>query len=484
MDSTIIQRHKTAISRCDLSKPISIAQQHSIISKETTVFDYGCGKGGDVRILVDYGYSAKGWDPVYFSNNKKNKADIVNLGYVINVIEDQNERVFALCEAFSLAQRCLVVSAQVLSEENQSGGEFHSDGVRTSRNTFQKYYTQSELRDFIGRTLRVDPVAASPGIFYVFKTEELKEEFLAQRIRRLYVARPRHIADIEEKLKDHREILQEYANAVGEFGRIPKEDEFDRYEELKRTVGRPRKCIFCCEKLFENFHYDTLRQSRIDDLLVYMALSNFNGHIKQKYLPPSIKRDVREFFGDYETALNKSKELLFSVGRKELIEDECRNSKIGKLLPDALYVHKSYFNSLSPILRVYVGCATKLSGDMTDSNIIKIMRKEKSVSFLVYKNFDKDPHPKLSKSTKIYLKDFKMAERKYNSDNRPILHRKETFVGEDYKHYNKFKKVTRQEEKAELFERVEKIGFSRNWEDLLKEKGYKYKGHKLFKINK
>ena len=370
----------------------------------------------------------------------------------------------------------------MLPEYNQSNGNSYKDGVLTSRNTFQKYYTQKDLRDFIAAILDVEPIPACPGVFYVFKNDEFKEEFLASRIRRTYIARSRKTEDVEAALRPHENILKEFANSVGSLGRMPKEDEFDGYVELREKVGSPKRCLSICELLFENFKYQDIRQNRIDDLLTYIALSNFGKQVKSKYLPLGIKRDIREFFGSYEDAIQEAKKILFSVGNQSLIDDACKRSKIGKLLPDALYVHREYINSLDVLLRVYIGCGTVLAGEMVDANIIKIMRKSKEISFLTYEDFDADPHPKLLKSQKIYFKNLAMAERNYTGDNRPILHRKETLVDSDYAYYDKFKTLTSQEEKAGLYEDVKTIGFSRNWDVLLKEKGYKYKGHKLLKI--
>ncbi len=58
-----ILRHKTALTRYELSRPVSLAVGHGVIDKETRVFDYGCGLGFDVRFLSDQGYDIQGWDP-------------------------------------------------------------------------------------------------------------------------------------------------------------------------------------------------------------------------------------------------------------------------------------------------------------------------------------------------------------------------------------------------------------------------------------
>ena len=51
-----VDRHKTAITRYDMSKPVSIAVQHNIIKREFSFFDYGCGKGRDVKELIENGF--------------------------------------------------------------------------------------------------------------------------------------------------------------------------------------------------------------------------------------------------------------------------------------------------------------------------------------------------------------------------------------------------------------------------------------------
>src|SRR4051794_34141080 len=56
-------RHRTAIGRRDLSMPARLALQDGLIDQARTYFDYGSGRGQDVRRLQSLGYSAVGWDP-------------------------------------------------------------------------------------------------------------------------------------------------------------------------------------------------------------------------------------------------------------------------------------------------------------------------------------------------------------------------------------------------------------------------------------
>lgn len=59
-----IERHKTALIRSELSKPVKSLLEHGLLKPGKTFFDYGCGHGADVEGLTALGYQASGWDPV------------------------------------------------------------------------------------------------------------------------------------------------------------------------------------------------------------------------------------------------------------------------------------------------------------------------------------------------------------------------------------------------------------------------------------
>lgn len=62
-----VHRHKTAITRYDLSKPVKRLLEHGLLRTARTFFDYGCGQGTDVSGLRALGYAADGWDPVHWA---------------------------------------------------------------------------------------------------------------------------------------------------------------------------------------------------------------------------------------------------------------------------------------------------------------------------------------------------------------------------------------------------------------------------------
>ena len=57
------------------------------------------------------------------------------------------------------------------------------DGFLTTRGTFQKYYTQEQLRENVRQTIGEDPIAIAPGIRSEEHTSELQS-------RRNLVCRP------------------------------------------------------------------------------------------------------------------------------------------------------------------------------------------------------------------------------------------------------------------------------------------------------
>ena len=87
-----VERRRTAIKRYDLSKPVKLLLERGLLKKQNSFFDYGCGHGMDIKALAGLGYSAAGWDPAFLPNAPKLESDVVNLGYVLNVIESPLER--------------------------------------------------------------------------------------------------------------------------------------------------------------------------------------------------------------------------------------------------------------------------------------------------------------------------------------------------------------------------------------------------------
>lgn len=471
-------RHRTAIFRTELSRPLKMAVEDGVIDDRTTVMDYGCGRGDDVRLLNARGLDCVGWDPTHAPGGMRRSSDVVNLGYVVNVIENPVERCEALAHAWALAQRVLVVSARLRAETPDLTAPY-ADGHVTRLGTFQKFYEQQELRTWIDQTLdEVSSVPAAPGVFYVFRDPGERAAFIASRFRRISVAPRLRVG--EQLFIEHKALLEPLAAFISDRGRLPAPEELPEYGAIQSALRSVPRAYRVLQSVSDKGVWDRVREERTQDLLVFVALSRFDGRPKFSELPLALQRDVKAFFGTYTAACAAADEQLFSLGRPERLDEACRTSPIGKTMPRALYVHVDAVAELSLLLRLYEGCARGYLGAVPGANIVKLANDEPKVSYLSYPDFDRDPHPALAASVSVNLQTFRVRQRHYaNNGNPPILHRKETFVSQDHPDRSKFERLTRIEMANGLYENPALIGTRAGWEAVLRAKGLEFRGHRL-----
>ena len=131
-------------------------------------------------------------------------------------------------------------------------------------------------------------------------------------------------------------------------------------------------------------------------------------------------------------------------------------------------------------MRLYEGCANRTIGRLDGATIIKFHAHQPKISYLFYPDFDTDPHPVLHTSMHINLRDFSVGYQDYSHlPNPPILVRKEAFVAVSYPHYQKFAKLSRQEEKLGILDKWGGFKY-REWVQCLEENCVIIKGHRLF----
>lgn len=473
-----VDRHKAAIGRAAASRPLKLAMDAGFVTPDCSYFDYGCGKGDDVRRLQAEGIQAEGWDPADADSASPAPADIVNLGYVVNVIENPAERATTLRKAWKLAKRVLVVAARLTMDVKTIPGEPYRDGILTRLGTFQKFYQQSELRTWIDETLGAESVAASPGVFFVFRDLAVREAFLAARYTRRRAAPKLRKSDV--LFEQHRDILQPLLDFLTNRARLPAVDEIDTGEALVEAFGSLGRAFGVVIRVTGTEPWDIARVERYQDLLVHFALARFGKRPRLSDLPRDLQLDVREFFSTYKAASEASARLLFSAGNTDLVEKAMAARTVGKLTPSALYVHVDALHHLAPVLRVVEGCARRYVGDVAEANLIKLHRGEPRVSYLSYPAFDTDPHPTLDSSLVVSLNELSLDYTVYRDrENPPILHRKETFLSEDDARYRNFARLTRQEERCGVLDRPERIGTRAGWEAELITSGRRIKGHRL-----
>lgn len=480
MTASLIARHRTAIERSAYSRPIHLALKDGLINSSTTVFDYGCGRGGDLGRLRSQGIPCEGWDPVYQPGGSLVGSDVVNLGYVINVIEDVTERETVLRAAWGLAKSLLIVSARLEAESRPGEAVVLSDGYVTRLGTFQKLYQQDELGRWIDSTLGVPGVPAGPGVFYIFRDEAQRQSYLASRYRRLGgVPRIRRCDALYEQ---HQEILRPLLQFLCSRGRLPQPNELAETQPLLEIFGSLPRAFHVLRSVIEETQWDEAREQRTQDLLIYIALSRFTKRPRFSDLPPDLQADIRAFFTSYQAACELADAMLYSAGDMNLVEQLCRKSKVGKQTPAALYVHESALTELDPVLRLYEGCARAYIGSVDGANLIKLHRNTAQVSYLSYPEFESDPHPALSYSLVVPLRTFHIDIRYYNaSKNPPILHRKEQFVSVNHPLREKFARLTAQEERFGLYSTPATIGTHDGWQAVLRKKHLLLRGHRVIR---
>lgn len=473
-----IQRHRAAMVRRDISRPVRLALEANIFNQDTTFFDYGCGYGGDVQRIAENSFISNGWDPHYFPDNPIIPADIVNIGYVINVIECQKERREALLKAWELTQQVLIVSAQVLIDDERRGQVAYNDGFITRKNTFQKYYQQEELKVYIDQVLEVDSIPIGLGIYFVFRDPSQAEAFRASRCRsRLSTPRVKYI---DKRFEDYQELLQPLMTFFTERGRLPLPGEFPQEAELKAEFGRISRAFQVILQATDQHEWDMITEKRYSDLLLYLALQNFNEFHKLKDIPPVIQRDIKGLFGSYRNAKEAAEGMLFSLGNLSIIAKCCEASKIGSKRANALYIHVSALPELDYRLRIYEGCASRTLGRMDGATLIKFHTKQPKISYLFYPDFETEPHPALHTSMHIDLRDLHVSYRDYSDSNDPPLwHRKETVITPDYAGYEKFAKLSQQEENWGLFDDLNAIKKLKGWQRCLEEHCAEIRNYRL-----
>ena len=314
-----------------------VALASGLMDSNAKMLDYGCGRGDDLRTLRALGFDCEGWDPAHRPDGNRRSSDLVNLGYVVNVIEHRSERIDTLRSAWSLTQRVLVVAARVDFQEENEQFEDCSDGVLTGRGTFQKFYTQPELRDWIDDTLDVLSVAAGPGIFFVFREEEDRQRFSSSLFRRRLAAPIGRISD--SLFDENRELLQTIISFYEARGRVPQPDELPEAPQIIEVFGSIVRAFRVVRNATGENIWNEIEDQRHDDLLVYIELQRFRKRPRFSPLPFELRHDIKSFWGHYTAACAQADELLFSVGNLALVSKSCAAVGCGKVTPEALYIH-------------------------------------------------------------------------------------------------------------------------------------------------
>ena len=477
----------TAMKRVELSRPLRLALETGVIRAVDDVFDYGCGHGTDLDFLTELGHDADGWDPHHRPTAELRSAAVVNLGYVLNVIENPAERAQALEQAWQLATRALVVAVRTVDEARfVSSGTAHADGVVTGADTFQRFFTQAEARSYIDGLLEVQSIPIGPGVFVAFSDEVAEQQWLENRSAlRRRVRRLRRIVEPRKTIRDHvyeqhRDCLRPLEEFIAERGRLPADDEQPWTEPIIDALGSLPRAFQVIRHVAQHPWWDDAAEDRRQELLVRFALARLRKRPRFTALPLGVQQDVRALFGSYKAACEKADSLLFSIGDHDSLRRAAAASPIGKRTPDAIYVHIDATDLLPTELRVFLGATDALIGTVPEASLVKAHLDKPRVSYLVYPDFDTDPHPALAESWVVDFRELDVRPHDYRSRaNPPVLHRKELFVAPDHPRYDTFKRLTHQEERHGLLDEPLAIGTRDGWNLRLEEHRWELRGHRL-----
>jgi DNA phosphorothioation-associated putative methyltransferase len=402
-------RHKTAIVRRDLSQPMQLLMRLGVVAAGRSVFDYGCGQGADVDALVSQGFDAFGWDPHHAPSGLRKTADVVNLGFVINVIEDPRERIETLKASWGFALRALCVAVMPLGKSSTAGHRPFRDGFLTSRGTFQRYFEQQELRALVEGATRETPLALAPGIVVAFRDKDLEQEVLFRRRSGTMVAvvlprpparersapapraRRERVAVERVPLRERigTVLLSLRAMAIG-LGRLPEPEEIPDGELavlLSQRTGSQRALDIIRDDLGGDAEFQRVSQSRRQDLLVHLALTQVPGAPRYKTLPRSIQADIRAFFRSHTTALEEGRRLLFAAGHRSGVRADAEaasSARLGGIWAQKFFrFRSSVLPKLPARLRVMVGCAEVLQGGVDAADFVDIHLEEPRVTMVV-----------------------------------------------------------------------------------------------------
>jgi len=122
----------------------------------------------------------------------------------------------------------------------------------------------------------------------------------------------------------------------------------------------------------------------------------------------------------------------------EQFQELIKGLPCGKLTPQAIYIHKSALK-LEQLTSFITRIQSALKQKDYDWNIAKFWKNDFKFSLLRYPSFEEESYPELDCSLFIDLdkKHHRMNDYS-NSDNPPVLHRKELMVNKDHHLYEEF----------------------------------------------
>lgn len=325
----------------------------------------------------------------------------------------------------------------------------------TQRGTFQKYFTQTEIKTFLDQVLDEEAIPVAPGVLYVFRDKDAEQRFLVDRSRRrrppLRAPTPRPRLPTTREPRERRDRAAEREAAWREplerlwtlwlnLGRPPEKSEIgEDLLALTEGFGSPAKALRFLESRRDPAELEQAARARRDDLLVYLALQQFERRRPYRHLERGLQQNIKHFFGDYAAARTEASEWLFRIADIGALEDSCRAAAeqgLGWLDSGrSLQLHAGLVER-PPVLRLYVGCAAVLYGDYHQADLVKIHIASGKVSLMRYDDFEGQALPRLVERVKIRLRDLDIDYFAYGEVYEPpFFYCKSRYINEEFERY-------------------------------------------------
>src|SRR5262249_6550220 len=149
--------------------------------------------------------------------------------------------------------------------------------------------------------------------------EGRRQQFLANRFRRREVLPRRRIAEL--RLEETRQALEPLMEALAALGRLPDPAEFPGTAAVVERFGSLKRAFAAVQRITGAEPWEAITRRRREDLLVYLALARFRKRPAFSLLPPTLRRDLKAFFGSYTSACTEADAWLFRAGDAAAIDE-------------------------------------------------------------------------------------------------------------------------------------------------------------------
>lgn len=155
---------------------------------------------------------------------------------------------------------------------------------------------------------------------------------------------------------------------------------------------------------------------------------------------------------------------------------------VGKSVGGYVYTHVSALKCDPAALQIFHRALEMASsaGYEVCCDVVRRSADASEVALLHYPGFFEEAFPRLLKSWRVQMVRGAVSYRTYEGSlNPPILHRKELLLSPDDPRRSEYAALTEAAEMVGLFDEPTRIGYERQWKQLVTERGYRVVGHQL-----